>query len=351
MGALKLTYHSKLKVLDDTSNFFEHPLDKKGTAKFFRLNTYTYGFQGQEKDDEIKGEGNSVNYKYRMHDPRIGRFFSVDPLFRDYPHNSPYAFSENRVIDGIELEGLEFLSANESKVEFFSGRLIMKIENYSSAYRGQFNRAFAGHGLFETGHQMGSDGKIIQYPKPNPRDILIAGSKAEIQAYEFDVKNTTAIKADPKNRNIPSVPGGGRASAGVIIIAQALVKAVEWNYNKSINDDIADKKSHTSMAEDAVAIYNKYSGLVPDKYKSDPMATADVLNVILLGETSTGNQELYQIGLNMLEKEGKLITNQIKEIFIIPLNPSGTKTQTIVNFKDKKDMKDPAIKKNKDAEK
>lgn len=42
-----------------------------------------------------------------MHDPRIGRFFAIDPLFADYPHNSPYAFSENRVIDGVELEGKE----------------------------------------------------------------------------------------------------------------------------------------------------------------------------------------------------------------------------------------------------
>jgi RHS repeat-associated protein len=69
---------------------------------------YRYGFQGQETDDEIKGEGNSVNYKYRMHDPRIGRFFAVDPLAAKYPWNSPYAFSENRVIDGVELEGLEW---------------------------------------------------------------------------------------------------------------------------------------------------------------------------------------------------------------------------------------------------
>ena len=68
---------------------------------------YRFGFQGQEKDDEIKGAGNSLNYKYRMHDPRIGRFFAVDPLAPKYPHNSPYAFSENRLIDGIELEGLE----------------------------------------------------------------------------------------------------------------------------------------------------------------------------------------------------------------------------------------------------
>ena len=31
----------------------------------------------------------------------------VNPLAPKYPHNSPYAFSENRVIDRIELEGLE----------------------------------------------------------------------------------------------------------------------------------------------------------------------------------------------------------------------------------------------------
>jgi len=76
---------------------------------------YRYGFQGQEKDDEIKGEGNSLNYTFRMHDPRIGRFFAVDPLFKDYAHNSPYAFSENRVIDGIELEGLEVKLVNTKK--------------------------------------------------------------------------------------------------------------------------------------------------------------------------------------------------------------------------------------------
>ncbi|MFL0070690.1 RHS repeat domain-containing protein, partial [Tenacibaculum maritimum] len=72
-----------------------------------QADSYRYGFQGQEKDDEVKGEGNSINYKYRMHDPRIGRFFATDPLESVYPYNSPYAFSENQVIRFIELEGLE----------------------------------------------------------------------------------------------------------------------------------------------------------------------------------------------------------------------------------------------------
>ena len=47
-----------------------------------------------------------------MHDPRVGRFFAVDPLTKKYPWNSPYAFSENRVIDGVELEGLDVAYTN-----------------------------------------------------------------------------------------------------------------------------------------------------------------------------------------------------------------------------------------------
>lgn len=59
-----------------------------------------------------------------MHDPRVGRFLSLDPLSSSYSHNSPYAFSENRVIDGIELEGLEVvhytinLADDKPKVEY-----------------------------------------------------------------------------------------------------------------------------------------------------------------------------------------------------------------------------------------
>lgn len=52
-----------------------------------------------------------MNFKYRMHDPRIGRFFAVDPLATKYPHNSPYAFSENSMLAFIELEGLEIYYA------------------------------------------------------------------------------------------------------------------------------------------------------------------------------------------------------------------------------------------------
>ncbi|HMQ97317.1 MAG TPA: RHS repeat-associated core domain-containing protein, partial [Candidatus Nanoperiomorbaceae bacterium] len=70
--------------------------------------SYRHLFQGQEHDDEINGGvGTSYAFEYRIHDPRIGRFLSIDPLAFYFPWNSPYAFSENRVLDMVELEGLE----------------------------------------------------------------------------------------------------------------------------------------------------------------------------------------------------------------------------------------------------
>jgi RHS repeat-associated protein/uncharacterized repeat protein (TIGR01451 family) len=84
-----------------------YPFGMPQPNRNFDSQEYRYGFQGQEKDSELKGEGLSVNYKYRMHDPRIGRFFATDPIAHEYPWNSPYSFSENRVIDAIELEGKE----------------------------------------------------------------------------------------------------------------------------------------------------------------------------------------------------------------------------------------------------
>jgi len=108
------------------NNSFINALTFEKSVEKARTN-YIYSFQSQEVDDEIKGKGNSVNYKYRMHDPRIGRFFAVDPLAKDYPWNSPYAFSENRVLDAIELEGLE--SKNVHFTEILNKGEIQVIES------------------------------------------------------------------------------------------------------------------------------------------------------------------------------------------------------------------------------
>src|SRR4029078_6259913 len=71
--------------------------------------SYRYGFNGKENDNEVKGEGNQQDYGMRIYDPRLGRFLSRDPIFRKYPELTPYQFASNRPIDGIDLDGLEWL--------------------------------------------------------------------------------------------------------------------------------------------------------------------------------------------------------------------------------------------------
>ena len=90
--------------------------------------SYRYGFQGQEMDNEIKGEGNSLNYTFRMHDPRVGRFFAVDPLIKEYPHYTPYSFSGNKVIAFAEFEGLEDVWVADGS------KIVKKVGPYVGAY-------------------------------------------------------------------------------------------------------------------------------------------------------------------------------------------------------------------------
>jgi RHS repeat-associated protein len=72
--------------------------------------SYRFGFNGKENDNEVKGTGNQQDYGMRIYDPRLGRFLSVDPLTSSYPELTPYQFASNRPIDGIDLDGLEYIA-------------------------------------------------------------------------------------------------------------------------------------------------------------------------------------------------------------------------------------------------
>ena len=66
---------------------------------------YRYGFNGKEKDNDVKGKGNQLDFGARIYDPRAGRFLSVDPRFKDYPGQSSYVYSSNNPVLYIDAEG------------------------------------------------------------------------------------------------------------------------------------------------------------------------------------------------------------------------------------------------------
>jgi len=117
VGNIRVSYYKDdvgNAVIDRTTDYYPFGLEFGGGG----LNTfnsvspnYTYGFQEQEKQQETGWN----SFKWRNYDPSMGRFFNVDPLSEKYSYQSHYNFSENRVVDGRELEGLEVLLLKESK--------------------------------------------------------------------------------------------------------------------------------------------------------------------------------------------------------------------------------------------
>jgi RHS repeat-associated protein len=65
--------------------------------------SYRFGYQGSEKDNEVSGDGNSYTTEFRQLDPRLGRWFSVDPVFQ--PWQSPYTSMDNNPIGLTDKKG------------------------------------------------------------------------------------------------------------------------------------------------------------------------------------------------------------------------------------------------------
>ena len=66
---------------------------------------YRYGFNGQEKDDEVVGSGNSYTAEFWQYDPRLGRRWNIDPVID--PAQSPYACFNNNPIQYSDPNGAE----------------------------------------------------------------------------------------------------------------------------------------------------------------------------------------------------------------------------------------------------
>jgi len=111
----------------EENNYYPFGLKHKGYNEIVNSNrseaAEKYKFLGQERQEELGLNWDS--FKWRNYMPDIGRFFNPDPLSEQYSYQSHYNFSENRVIDGRELEGLEYVS-----VHHYANGAVAKTEYY-----------------------------------------------------------------------------------------------------------------------------------------------------------------------------------------------------------------------------
>lgn len=176
---------------------------------------YRYGYQNQEEDQELWG--GAVNFKHRVEDPRLGRFFSRDPLADDYPWNSPYAFSENRVIDGLELEGLEVILVDKSKDATIYNAALKQKDSESLV-----NVTAHGNPILLDGGKYGNIKTAKQFDdmmkKESPEYKKARAEKTHITVILHSCR-TGRITFDKNGKPIPSVAQRYSTIPGVTVIA------------------------------------------------------------------------------------------------------------------------------------
>jgi RHS repeat-associated protein len=84
------------------------------------------GYQGSEKDDEVKGSGNSYTTYFRQLDPRLGRWLSIDPVVQ--PWQSPYCSMDNNPILNNDVEG-DKIRGNRRIYRRYRAQLALQIAN------------------------------------------------------------------------------------------------------------------------------------------------------------------------------------------------------------------------------
>lgn len=167
------------------SDYYPFGWTKPGRAE--SSTGYRYGFNGKEKDDEVKSSGVQYDYGFRIYDARIARFMSVDPLTKEYPWYTPYQFAGNKPIRFIDLDGLE-----EADLQLEINLAVAKIVHVTSRSIGDglMNTANSINNIFRSDAREADiirDLLIVKYGQPYTSAFAVSN---DVLLSNFEVKYT-----------------------------------------------------------------------------------------------------------------------------------------------------------------
>ena len=103
--SFKYRYIGNTPLYSDRTQNDYYPFGMVMPNRQYSIGGYRFGFNGKEMDNEVKGEGNSLDFGARIYDPRLGRFLGEDPLTSKYSGISPYVYCINNPNIYIDKDG------------------------------------------------------------------------------------------------------------------------------------------------------------------------------------------------------------------------------------------------------
>lgn len=95
-----------------------YPYGSSFSDRRFGSEKYDFGFQGKQRDDELKGHSNSYYFEKRMYDSRLGRWLSVDPMTKEMPNLSAYMAMSGDPINREDPDGAEDMDKVKKSIDY-----------------------------------------------------------------------------------------------------------------------------------------------------------------------------------------------------------------------------------------
>lgn len=172
------------------------------TRNFVEFNDFRHGFNGQEKDDEIKSSGNSYDFGARIYDPRLAKFFSVDPKTKEYTAWSPYLFAGNNPILFMDINGEgpgdKFKTAHEAADDWghtYNAKSIRKNKEYAST----IFKVEKGGEIYYTYNRAKKGAQDGSNPRPAPKGTTTVADIHAHAAYDPALDGTTTPSKNDYN--------------------------------------------------------------------------------------------------------------------------------------------------------
>lgn len=177
---------------------------------------YRYAFNGMERDDQLKGVGNSYDFGARIYDPRIGRWLTPDPQEYRFSQLSTYVAFENAPISVVDLDGKSGVA--EWKVDkektktliikanfnYIEGTVDQKVldavkaewnKTYSKIkYTGEDKKINVEFNISFSAHPEGTD--LKKFDGSNGQNSL---RPEDLSSREYEASNREGIAFDPTN--------------------------------------------------------------------------------------------------------------------------------------------------------
>jgi len=206
----------------------------------FNANSYRFGFNGMESDDELKGTKNSYDFGARIYDPRLVRFLSVDPLANKYPYLSPYSFVANNPINAIDPSGKDVYLIIWATANGEIGHAAIAVTNYA-----EVTRTVVENGRTITYTEHVPDGTYTYYDlwpgneggvgKSNYNEQVEAAYQEKIVASEEDLYQTDVSGSE------------GRAPSGVLKIKTFGFGRIEQEIKEAQSNESSSNPNYNGL--------------------------------------------------------------------------------------------------------